>query len=837
MRADANRIGLRAVRAILNAARSIDSEIAGKRVTVTVARGEAVPWPADGVRGLDPALDGSWPAPVDLDCTWAGGHCVLRADCGHWPSGRYQHQVGLRVRFRDRARELVWITVPAAVGDVEDGGSVKLRASIATSKRKQAAALDRNKKLGIAMRDLVAEAGLPLSSGSTVEICEVVLPDAQVLPSPELAFQRLVHVALLKLEFLDRGHRSKERGEPLLDLKRWGIETSVMKAAADEPDEEEEADEGDPQGPRRYWAGGFGEQTRLQDFVKGQHWKIGSSRDATTTAAKQTWARFSEITVGDYFAIKGLGGSHDLVIHAVGEVTSIDADEGRLQFRSLGVPLFNGPAPKGKGSGPWFDTLVPVRRADVIRQIFGVEGEEIGPLADDASEIDVPLNLILYGPPGTGKTYAIQREYAPKFATTPKRAPVESVASLATELTWYQALAVALADLGGGATVDTLIEHKLLKAKHASRGIPTPLRQLAWSTFGMHAVLSSKTVKSKRRLGELIFDKKPDGTWWLPEGLPDDLADSLARLRDPGTATAPIANHALVTFHQAYGYEDFIEGIRPRIDTGSEEDGELGYELMDGVFMRAARAAVRLTGFEGSLDELCALPRSERASLFATAPPYALFIDEINRGNVARIFGELITLLEDDKRLGEENELIVTLPYSRSRFGVPSNLHVIGTMNTADRSVEALDAALRRRFEFRELAPSPDLLGFTIEGDIDPASMLRTINRRLEKLIDRDHAIGHAYLTGLADEPTLDALKRVFEMKILPLLKEFFFSDWGKIGLVLGRDFVRRRDTKVELADFDHDDRDALMDRPTWEIVPVSDLTNLSFRAIYASQG
>jgi 5-methylcytosine-specific restriction protein B len=252
------------------------------------------------------------------------------------------------------------------------------------------------------------------------------------------------------------------------------------------------------------------------------------------------------------------------------------------------------------------------------------------------------------------------------------------------------------------------------------------------------------------------------------------------------------------------------------------------------VFKRAVKSALQVAGFEGTIDDFCRLTPDQRRGRLENAPHYAVFIDEINRGNVARIFGELITLLEPDKRLGADNELIVSLPYSGTYFGVPSNLHVIGTMNTADRSVEALDAALRRRFEFEELSPRPELLKFTIEGGVDPAALLRTINRRLEVLRDRDHVIGHAYLLDLENHRTLDALKHVFKSRILPLLQEYFFGDWGKIGLVLGRKFIRKRDLAgVQLADFEHDERDSLNERPTWELVDVKDLTNLAFRSVY----
>jgi 5-methylcytosine-specific restriction protein B len=296
-----------------------------------------------------------------------------------------------------------------------------------------------------------------------------------------------------------------------------------------------------------------------------------------------------------------------------------------------------------------------------------------------------------------------------------------------------------------------------------------------------------------------------------------------------------VEDYVFVTFHQAYGYEDFIEGIRPKVEVSPDDRGAaLSYTLEDGEFMKAARAALRLAGFEGALHDFCGLTASQRRDQFRGARPYAIFIDEINRGNIARIFGELITLLEDDKRLGEDNEVIVRLPYSKKKFGVPPNLYVIGTMNTADRSIEALDTALRRRFEFRELPPQPELLEFTIEGGIDPEDLLRTINHRLERLCDRDHCIGHAYFQCLADEPTLEGLKAVFKTKLIPLLQEYFFGDWGKIGLVLGKDFVTRRDVATfQFADFHHDDRDALAAKPTWELADIDTLSSFAFRRIY----
>lgn len=191
--------------------------------------------------------------------------------------------------------------------------------------------------------------------------------------------------------------------------------------------------------------------------------------------------------------------------------------------------------------------------------------------------------------------------------------------------------------------------------------------------------------------------------------------------------------------------------------------------------------------------------------------PYVLIIDEINRGNVANIFGELITLIEEDKRLGNSEALTCTLPYSKKEFGVPSNLYIIGTMNTADRSVEALDSALRRRFSFVEIMPKPELLEGVKIKDVDNISLqelLATINKRIEVLKDREHQIGHSYFMKYAKEKEIEAeaLKEVFTDKIIPLLQEYFYGDYEKIRLVLGDGFVTKQKTTVDFAGGSYED-------------------------------
>ncbi|EPF71037.1 McrB family protein [Acinetobacter rudis] len=192
--------------------------------------------------------------------------------------------------------------------------------------------------------------------------------------------------------------------------------------------------------------------------------------------------------------------------------------------------------------------------------------------------------------------------------------------------------------------------------------------------------------------------------------------------------------------------------------------------------------------------------------------PYILIIDEINRGNISRIFGELITLIEDSKRKDAAEELSVTLPYSKEEFSVPQNLYIIGTMNSSDRSLTGLDIALRRRFTFIEMPPKPELLNhITIEG-LQVEKLLKVMNQRIEVLLDRDHCIGHANFMSLKSDSKLDELAQIFKQKIIPQLQEYFFDDWAKINLVLFNNemIIENNDIKMsnlfpKTNDFDHE--------------------------------
>lgn len=258
-----------------------------------------------------------------------------------------------------------------------------------------------------------------------------------------------------------------------------------------------------------------------------------------------------------------------------------------------------------------------------------------------------------------------------------------------------------------------------------------------------------------------------------------------------------------ITFHQSYSYEDFIEGIRPESKpTGIE------YPVKDGIFKQMCfEAAYELIGAKNQTADTDIGYEAKKAHVLdklnsnnlkkETAPPYILIIDEINRGNISKIFGELITLVEEDKRLGAENELTATLPYSKERFGVPSNLYIIGTMNTADRSIALLDIALRRRFTFEEMMPKPELLdGVSIDG-INLAELLEKLNNRITSLIDRDHQIGHSYflnLKRLEPEDAKNNLVSIWYKKIIPLLQEYFYNDWERLSLILNEGFILKED-------------------------------------------
>jgi DNA polymerase III delta prime subunit len=396
-------------------------------------------------------------------------------------------------------------------------------------------------------------------------------------------------------------------------------------------------------------------------------------------------------------------------------------------------------------------------------------------------------NTILYGPPGTGKTYTVQqfvKEFLKEQLLKPKSYD-QIKAELLRDLTLYEIVALSIYLKGKNQKLrlsdiknDELVTYYYGKLKGKTRNVGPILA----SVLPKHANPDSEVINYKSRNGPVLFDKTSEGEWYLlPDGI-DYVETNLSDVKDLLLERKAVSEEkalndfcTFITFHQSYGYEDFIEGLKPIVN----EDGDISYRVEAGVFKRICEKAEQ--------D-----PENK----------YFLVIDEINRGNIAKIFGELITLIEDDKRSGSgnDNELCVELPYSKNKFSVPSNLYIIGTMNTADRSIALLDIALRRRFTFLEIMPDYSIIEIEV-GGVNIASLLGQLNIMVSALIDRDHQIGHSYFCEIkkikereGEEQAKDKLYFVWYKKIIPLLQEYFYNDGEQLKLILG-EFVVENET------------------------------------------
>lgn len=402
-------------------------------------------------------------------------------------------------------------------------------------------------------------------------------------------------------------------------------------------------------------------------------------------------------------------------------------------------------------------------------------------------------NLILYGPPGTGKTYLTTKFlkellkdqiYEP---LSPEKRRLEAI----QELTWYQVIALSLYvegytkeksnKIGPSKIEESEIIKDYIKIKTENN---TPRASIRGNLLTHSIGDSTGTSYAKRE--PLIFDKEEKGEWFLAkegvEYVEDVLEDSISLLKDSTEKRSTIEEYySFITFHQSYSYEDFIEGLKPI--THEDDPSIVNYQVVPGVFLDICKKA--------ELD-----PGNK----------YVLVIDEINRGNIAKIFGELITLIEDDKRKDKTNDetnfVPAKLPYSKSEFGVPNNLYIIGTMNTSDRSIALLDIALRRRFTFLEVMPDYELLNNTLIDEIDLRLLLEELNKEISAIIDRDHQIGHSYLLSVknelkkGEENAKEELLFVWYKKIIPLLQEYFYNDGERLQSILGKGFVKEIKTK-----------------------------------------
>ncbi|MCF8059963.1 MAG: EVE domain-containing protein [Bacteriovoracaceae bacterium] len=438
-----------------------------------------------------------------------------------------------------------------------------------------------------------------------------------------------------------------------------------------------------------------------------------------------------------------------------------------------------------------------------LRTVYGLENET----ALNISKGDnVMKNQIFYGPPGTGKTMTIlnlRDKYTSKGQADSKD---DFIVKMVKSLSWWECIACALADLGGWTKVVDIKEHPIIKAKIEMQNNKS-VNNTLWGQLQNHTAPGNKYVNTRedKRMEPFIFEKDENSKWKLvdewKEMVPDVL-EIVEKISNGQSGREDEERYKFVTFHPNFTYEDFILGIRP--DTDDAEG--IRYEKVPGKF-----------------KEICDMARKHKDKEFA------IFIDEINRGNIPAIFGELITLIEEDKR-----NIPVDIPNSDEKFSVPDNLWIYGTMNTADRSVESLDIALRRRFSFIPKYPEPEVLKGKMIANINLQTLLETMNDRIDFLKDRDHTIGHSYFLKVND---FDGLKRCFTNRIIPLLEEYFYNDFEKIGLVLGSSFVKKNDkhknTKKFFADFDSDFKDDLDEYEVYYIENIENIKESDFVNIY----
>jgi len=391
-----------------------------------------------------------------------------------------------------------------------------------------------------------------------------------------------------------------------------------------------------------------------------------------------------------------------------------------------------------------------------------------------------PINIIYTGVAGTGKTYRllqIAKEYTDYL---PKTNHEDLLVQLLQELSWREVVCLIFLEFQSRkqdlVKVPELVNHEFYIAKASLNARDNHLRNTAWAVLQTHSPTDSKTVVSKNRASQAYFDKDHSGAWYLlPDSLTllEDLSQQLAEFQQAQRDCQTSQGHhfsqqrfSMVSFHQAYGYEEFVEGIRPVMTTShSHKDSHIQANNMPAQMSYAIQ--------EGAFLKLC-----QRA---ANDPEqrYAVLIDEINRANVSRVFGELLSLIEPDKRAGMQNAMTVNLAYSGRPFSLPANVDIYATMNTQDHSLAPLDMALRRRFRFVDCPPQPELLpiiSLSTEAQTDDAvetidlsKLLMGLNTRITQMLGSESQLGHAFLWSVS---TLEQLQVALSEQIIPQLAQ-----------------------------------------------------------------
>jgi hypothetical protein len=419
-----------------------------------------------------------------------------------------------------------------------------------------------------------------------------------------------------------------------------------------------------------------------------------------------------------------------------------------------------------------------------------------------SNKIELFINTILYGPPGTGKTFKLN-EYKEDYFTDRgiNKSSEEVLKEKVNEYPFWKIFAAVLSTKNKYCSVAELMAHPIVKAK-ISDTAKTPQNTI-WRILQSYADYDSSQMNEKYRGPIQLFNKNTESEWSIIESkkleIPNIIDNELLQIAanpvlQPEQSSTSKTRFNFITFHQKYSYEDFIEGIKPLLQDDEVEEavGDLQFELKKGIFYNSCLEALKLVGY-GSFEECYADAIENRIAKFVEAKSnpskqFALFIDEINRANISAVFGELITLLEDDKRMGEDNEMWVELPYSNEKFCVPANLYVIGTMNTADRSIALLDIALRRRFEFKALYPIYTETEWW-------SSILESLNQAIYNWKKNpDFFIGHAFFIN---RPEADKIK-ILNTKIIPLLYEYCQNNTETVKRILSEAGVQIKTTTIK---------------------------------------
>ncbi len=457
---------------------------------------------------------------------------------------------------------------------------------------------------------------------------------------------------------------------------------------------------------------------------------------------------------------------------------------------------------------PYYNYVIGYNSRDLSAQVE--EGDK------EVAKVEFDKNMILYGPPGTGKTYSTviyAVAICDKLNLDEVRAkPLEEV------LDRYRVLKteekrVAFTTFHQSFGYEEFIEGIKPKMDSDSTDVEYTVKDGVFKEFCERA--SKKTVETTE------FKMAEEASIWkviIRNEVKQDCFDN-DRIR----INWDIDSEGAKGLKNEMMIGDIIlttDGNRKRINGIAVVTGDEAYEVNDthdrtsrNVKWLAKNMDSDITGINAgkilsrntvsgvpnmSISDAVGLAKRENKELAETVitknnEPYVFIIDEINRGNISKIFGELITLIEPSKRKGAKEAMEVTLPYSNVPFGVPKNVYLIGTMNTADRSIDIMDTALRRRFQFEEMMPDPQVLrnigaDKVVEGNVelDVAEMLEVINKRIEYLFDREHTIGHAFFTELKYEPTVQKLASIFKKSVIPLLQEYFYEDYSKIRMILG---------------------------------------------------